>query len=356
MRGLGATAALLLIGGGAVAPALAGSHACVLGESERAWTQRLLDRWQTANERDLARAPGALPWMVIVGVDCVYELAPRRPSTNPLRGESLSFEGREVPLEARPHDGSVTLPNGISARAVPQAFTALAADGKPFFVVAGLDLWRTDPRAAADPQLGDRIGGAALHELVHTLQLEAVFGALAELRAGEVLAGGIDDDVIETRFSGNERFAGAFRAERDAFERSFLAASQREARRFARRGLRLAEMRRRRYFRGPEAPYARVEELFLNMEGLAEWVRFRTARRGRFGGDTDRAVLDWQRGRRSSWSQDEGLLLALAAERLRPGSAARLLDPSVPSPFALLRDALGSETPTTRADPKIRIW
>jgi hypothetical protein len=84
-----------------------------------------------------------------------------------------------------------------------------------------------------------------------------------------------------------------------------------------------------------------MEDLFLNMEGVACWSAFNLALTRRPGTPPDRA-LDAFRGNRKFWSQEEGLALFLAIDRFVPKWRPRVFPPELASPVELLEQALAA--------------
>jgi hypothetical protein len=87
------------------------------------------------------------------------------------------------------------------------------------------------------------------------------------------------------------------------------------------------------------------------MEGLAMWVQYRTARERAPSGEEWLKTLITLSERHDAWSQEQGLGLFLLIDRLVPGWQARFLAPDFPSPFTVLREAVGRHTPLDPAAP-----
>lgn len=104
-----------------------------------------------------------------------------------------------------------------------------------------------------------------------------------------------------------------------------LANPDGDARRAVRDALAAADERRTRWFAGADGVYADLEDVFLNMEGAAQWAAYRIALR-HAGTDADAwdVLTRFRRGGRF-WSQDVGLALFLAADAYAPGWQARVL-------------------------------
>jgi hypothetical protein len=194
------------------------------------------------------------------------------------------------------------------------------ADGlsEPYLVAALPAVFRADSAAARDSLLDERIASVLSHEIVHTRQLPALSHELAELRRKYPIPPQVDDNVVEREFGNNTEFRAAFERERDLLYRAAFDPASAGARRELRQALTLIAQRRRRFFTGTHAGWDRLEDTFLDLEGVGEWVRFALHRadRGRWPGD--RAIVDFIRGRHDEWVQDEGLGLYLLIDRFVP--------------------------------------
>ena len=113
----------------------------------------------------------------------------------------------------------------------------------------------------------------------------------------------------------------------------------------------MSQRRKDRFFVGDKEWYSSLEDIFLAMEGLAMWVQYRTARERAPSGEEWLKTLITLSERHDAWSQEQGLGLFLLIDRLVPGWQARFLAPDFPSPFTVLREAVGRRTPLDRAAP-----
>jgi hypothetical protein len=106
-------------------------------------------------------------------------------------------------------------------------------------------------------------------------------------------------------------------------------------------GLASSQKRKERFFVGDKGGYSDLEDIFLAMEGMAMWVQYRTARERAQAGEDWLKTLIKVLERTGAWSQEEGLGLFLMIDRLVPDWQKRYLAPDFPSPFAVLREAIG---------------
>jgi hypothetical protein len=268
--------------------------------SDRAFLDSALATWQAVRAESLKLAPAPLPMFIVFDDKCVW---------------------RDGVGSA--HKGTIALPDGNEVPAKVMTFAG-AHEGKPFLVMALPTVWRAEPKHRDNPQLERLLRSVFVHEMTHTRQ-SSTFGArLTELEAQYKIEN-LNDDIVQERFGGREGFAAAFAAERDLL----YAGSLHEA-------VRSIDARRSRYFAGDDAFYAELEELFLGMEGVANWAGVRAAMHD--GATRDEAIT-LMRGSRKWFSQDEGLALFLAIDASVPGWQGRVFADKPAGVFTLLREA-----------------
>lgn len=341
-------AALCVLWSATPATAQIGSGAsdCALSTSESAWIQSVLDGWSRVTRESLELDPEPLPWTILFDASCAWHLGASEETLPEARAveTALTFAGERVAVRALAHDGQVQLPNGarIPADVIAVAFPFSAGEGA-FFVLALPEVWERHPQASRDPHLHVRILSVAFHEMLHTRQLPILRRRVTDLQQRYELPARFDDDVVETRFAEVDEYRVAFEAERALLYEALASEDATRRETLVAEALSLARRRRERFFTGPDAFYAELESLFLNMEGVAEWARFRYHESDPEWPNEEADILSFLRGTENSWSQDEGLALVLLLDRMVPDWKARLLGPEMTSPFALLREAVGEE-------------
>lgn len=323
--------------------------ACVLSASDAAYMQDALDGWKTVT-RDLLRVSGErLPWMVLYSRSCAYHLAPD-PATalgraaKPLVGTPLTYGGRPVPVHTIAVTDGVRLPNGDRIPVAGVAYTSVYGDDgahRPFFVTALPDVWKQDPKYADDPEdWGPFVLEVLSHELVHTRQMVAILERLEALeKRFPVLPDEVNDDWLQEKFEPVAGVAPTVRAEIELFHQAAAEPQDGRARQLARTALALMRARRATYYAEAAPAYSEMEDVFLNMEGVACWSAFKLALTRQPGTPPERA-LDAFRGNRKFWSQETGLALFLTLDRFVSDWRTRVLPPELASPVELLQRAL----------------
>jgi hypothetical protein len=278
---------------------------CTMSKADQAFLDSALATWQAVRAESLKLGPAPLPSFIVFDDQCVWR-----------DGVGAA------------HSGTIALPDGNEVPAKVMTFAG-AHEGKPFLVMALPAVWRAEPRHRDNPQLDRLLRSVFVHEMTHTRQ-SGTFGArLTELEAQHKIEN-LNDDLVQEKFGGREGFAAAFAVERDLL----YAVPSSPA--LVKDAVRAIDARRKRYFVGDDAFYGELEELFLGMEGVANWAGFRAAMHD--GATRDEAIA-LMRGSRKWFSQDEGLALFLAIDALRPGWQGRVFGEKPAGVFQLLREA-----------------
>lgn len=338
-----AAALILCVACATARPAAAPATAAAC-DFPRGWVQATLDLWERTTGEVLGRPEAPLPHMVYFDDACTYTVAgPAPDGATPLA--PLRYRGRDVPLFAIVHGGTVRLPNGESFPPRPHAAasTYAAPQRTAFYAMALLPIWRRElPADKQDEHLSDEFLTIAQHELTHTLQVRGIFAAAQRIAEASGKSFDLDDDAIQRTFEKDAAYVAAYEEEKDLLFAASLAADVAEKKRLVRRAVELARARQARWFVGDHAIHASLDGRFLAMEGLGEWVRFELMTAGPIGGlprQTREQVIARLRGKKPYWSQDEGLAILLVLEQLLPSFRDRLLADELPDAFVLLDEA-----------------
>jgi len=318
---------------------------CRLDDSNRAFLEVALRDWQTAVARHLQLPHAPLPWIVAFDRECSWNLAPQpatadRDAWTP--GE-FRFVGQPIFVKTGRHGGTVRPPSGDPFPVSPRIYAAHAASlGRAYFVMALPDVFAADPQASKDPLLRERLRSVVSHELLHTRQLPDVAAHIKSLRARFALPDDIDDNIIQRRFGSNPEFRVAWERERDLLYEAVADDDEKSAARKVLEAIALIRARQARFYAGAERPFERLEQLFLNMEGAAEWVRYKIHEHDHEHFKTHADIIQFIRGRENDWVQDEGLALVLLLDRFASGWQRRLLTLDMASPVDELERAVAA--------------
>jgi hypothetical protein len=277
---------------------------------------------------------------VLFSETCVWDVRARPEARAPeWINLGVKFRGETIGANSRPHDGEFVGPDGVARSAVPMAATMLASDGEPFLLLSVLSVWNAATSGRSEPEPAAWLARVMTHEMIHTLHLADIATFIENLAMREQLPKDLDDDIVESRFKDAAGYRTRFLEERDLFYEATLAEDAASARGLATAALSLATQRRARFFVDSTSVFRDLEDVFLTMEGLAEWFAFRAP--GRPPEEERIAIASARENLRNSWSQAEGLPLFLLLERFDvPGWRSRVLGPAPVSPFQLLAAGL----------------
>ncbi|MDP9193218.1 MAG: hypothetical protein M3P06_16090 [Acidobacteriota bacterium] len=279
-----------------------------MSDADRAFLGASLKTWEVVRADALLLAPAPLPAFILFDEKCVWR------------------DGKGTA-----HEGTIALPDGNEVPAAVMAFAG-SHEEKAFLVMALPVMWRAEKRHRENPRLDLLLRVVFVHEMTHTRQAGSFGGRIGELEAQHKLED-LNDDIVQQRFAEREGFKAAFVKERDLL---YAIANESDAdrrRALAKEALSAIRERRARYFRGDDAFFAELEEIFLGMEGVANWAGFRAAMHA--GLPRDEAITLMQ-GSRKWFSQDEGLALFLAIDALTPGWQKRVFRDKAEGAFDLL--------------------
>ncbi|GAA0654033.1 hypothetical protein [Brevundimonas lenta] len=281
---------------------------CRFEGEPRQWTAEALASWDRLDRERLRLERPVTPVITLFDQSCAYTLTPDR------RGD-FRVGARRYRTGGRPHDGRIGLPDGNTVPAQRLAFAAPISNGEMFFIMALPSLWRADASEPRDARLLSMV--VFMHEFAHTQQGEG----LGE-RIDDLLTRGLpedaNDDVVQDRFAAREGYTAAYVAERDLFYQAAQAGDAAQARDLLQAADRRMTARRDRWFTGEDRLYAEADDIFLTMEGSGNWAAWAWLTHpegGRLSPDDATAFI---RGGGTHWSQDEGLGIMLALERLTP--------------------------------------
>ena len=279
------------------------ASASAMAHAAATWMAQALRNWRVV-ERDvlkLKRKP--LPDIVAIDATCTY-------TGTPDDRDGLRWFAVE-------HGGTIHFPDGKTQPVSPLSFAAPVA-GHPrdgYFAMARPSVWRA-AGVKSDIGLERLMDGVMLHELMHTRQFYFVNDKLATLTAQYHLSEDVTDDSLQAAFEKNPAYVADYEAERDTLFAAAAAPSDAQARALAAKALGLYRARHARWFVGDTAQWAPLDDLFLDMEGLGQWVFYTWHVRS---GLPPATVLPATRRGGRWWSQDEGLALFLTIDRLVPG-------------------------------------
>lgn len=265
--------------------------------ADRAWLEAALANWQRAARQDLRLPDAPLPDVHAIDAVCAYTLP---------AGDFAAMRGER-------HGGRVPLPNGEPVRLGPISF----AFDRDRFVMSLPSVWRA---AGVTSELGleKLMDGVLLHEIMHTRQSQLAAELLDPIAAAHGLEETLSDDLLQKVFENDPAYLATYREEVSTLFAAAAAEDDAAARGLAAHALHLMRARRARWFTGRNAHFAALDDIFLTMEGMGQWLIYRYFVSPEGGlVPAEHALTAVRRGGRW-WSQDEGLALMLVVDRLLP--------------------------------------
>ncbi|MBW8745058.1 MAG: hypothetical protein JF628_12085 [Sphingomonas sp.] len=290
----------------ALAAAPAKSGACAFDSTDKTWIEQALRNWRTSESAILKLKPAPLPTIVAIDASCTH--IGRAASRAAIRWNSTAHPA-----------GMVTLPDGKNAPIGPISFAAPdnGAARTGFFAISLPSVWRTSG-VTSEIGLEQLMDGVLLHELMHTRQFYFVNPALTALGRKYHFGDDMSDDALQDKFKSDSAYVAAYQAETDMLYAAAAAASDAEARRLAGKALAMMRARRARWFEAENAQWEPLDDIFLTMEGLGQWLAYAWFVSPQGPGLDHQAAIAAVRRKRNLWTQDEGLGLFLVIDRLVP--------------------------------------
>lgn len=290
------------------APMAEPSPPCRFAGEVRSWTAQALGAWDRLDRERLRIAHPVTPTITLFDARCAYTLTPNR------RGD-FRVGLRRYSVRASAHAGQVALPDGASVPASRLAFASPTSDGGMFFIMALPSLWQANGSEPRDWRLLSMV--VFMHEFAHTQQGGGL-GRQVDNLLTRGLAEDADDDIVQDRFGTRPGYRAAYEAERDLFYGAATARGGEAARAgLAQAARRMAE-RRARWFTGSDTVYAEADDVFLTLEGTGNWAAWTWLTDPRGGRLSPADATTFVRGGQTQWSQDHGLGIMLALDRVTP--------------------------------------
>lgn len=301
---------------------------CRFEPADSAWLDRAIRGWRRVGERRLELSAHALPPLILFDTRCVHHL----------------HVGTTWRVRTEPHRGVVRLPNGLAIAPIGIGITSPTRGDTAIFLALALpESWRADPRYRGTNDTRDSweryLVRAFTHEMTHAHMLPGLVSRLRALEAS-IFPDTIEDNIVQARFGQDRDFAQAVLRETDLLYRAASAATVRARQAYVRAALTSMDERRRRFYTGDSASWRELEQTLLDLEGVAQWAALGHVTGGATTGATFERALAQFRAGREFWSEDHGLALILALDRLVPDWQRQLISATPTSSFALLTQAL----------------
>lgn len=288
---------------------------CAPQKTEIEWIEQTLRVWEKTRQRALLLPAEKLPWLVLFDESCVWHINPDLLLLKTNAKSGIPFNRKLADVYLTSHAGKITLPNAQEIPAQLLSFASVYDGGKKsFFVAAMPSVWQKAPNLKTENNLDALVKSVFMHEMTHTLH-RSFHAKLDEIEKKLTDVENFDDDIIQNTFSQKNDFRTAFESEHGLLYRAVNETNPARKRELAKAALASIKSRRAKFFVQKDAIYAEIEEIFLTMEGAANWTAYQAAL-GEGLPPEDALKLIRRSGK--YWSQDEGLALFLIIDALLP--------------------------------------
>lgn len=321
-------------------------------DDELHFVEKWLNAWELVASEvfDLPESPA--PYMLFYDSVYVYTNSPvSAPEGIPVEGPS--FFGTELSWRKTEHEGMIKLPDGNAVPVQLMSFAGpMPGDSiESFFVMAAPAFWATAGVQSDDVPLADLITGVFLHEFSHTRQMNGIGRIVTEYEMSDAFAFPVSDDMIQEYLEADTACSHLFRAETEAFYNAAFADNEAEARSEAARGLAILKQRQIACLLPEKESLVDLDNVFLSMEGTGQFAMMAWLAHPEGGGVDQETAVQAARRNKNWWSQEEGLALFMALDRLtdirwgedmfseNPADAVTLLEKalnSTPNMFAVI--------------------
>ena len=278
------------------------------------WLQDWFRAWELVDHQLLLLPADKPPEMVFYDDTYVY-------TTSSVAGASAmagpGMYGQPLKWKKARHADTLTLPDGQRVPVGLMSFAASTPDGRSFFVMAAPAFWKAAGIESSAFTLDRMLTGVFLHEFTHTRQQKS-FGRLVDSieRVHTFKEVPLSDDIVQGYFKADSEYVRSFREEIDAFYTAAAAADKKQAKDAVQKGLALLKARQAKYFTGNKAILKTLDDIFLSMEGLGQYVAVYWLMHPQGGNVNRDTAIPGFRRKRNQWSQEEGLAMFLALTRL----------------------------------------
>ena len=277
---------------------------CRLSAADQAWLDDSMDAWAYTS-REITKV-GNVEKIRGVFFDAGCMLV-----------SDTAMNGGPKLWRATRHNGQVQVPNGPKIPADVISF-AMGGEDAEQFVMSTPSIWRAANKS--DNGLGSLeklMTVVVIHEGTHVAQIPTYGQKIGTLAEAHNLPDDFNDDSIQKRFQGNAEFTASIERETELLFAAADAANDAAAKRLAREARELMRARHRRWFTGPDIYLTAADDIWLTMEGSAQWAAYQWAIDPR-GGAVPPERTQFRTGR--WWSQVQGFALFMALDRIADDS------------------------------------
>lgn len=295
----------LLLGSASAARANSVTGPCRLSAADQAWVDGAMKAWNYTSTD--VTGIGRVKRITAVFFDDRCEIV-----------SPTAMNGGPMTWTSRAFTGAVPLPNGDTN---PPGVTSFAMGddktGENFFVMSTPSVWRAANKSANGLESLELLMTAVvLHEATHVAQMPTYGNQIGRINVRHPLPEDFNDDSIQKRFEAKSEFKDSIGRETDLLLAAAVSRDRAKAVQLAGEARRLMKVREQRWFAGDDAYLADAEDVFLTMEGSAQWAAYQWLVDPRGGAADPRLAFGSFAWHGRWWSQNQGFALFMALDRL----------------------------------------
>jgi hypothetical protein len=274
------------------------------------WLKDWLSAWELVSNKILRLPADTIPDMLFFDENYIYTTSSiSAPQGKRFSGPTLF--GKKLPWRKASHTGKITLPDGAE---VPVGLMSFAAMGKEkvFFVMGAPSFWQKAGVQSKELGLDKMLTGVFLHEFAHTRQINGFGKQVGSFEQNNKFEGELNDDIVQDYFKKDSVYEKLFRYETIKFYVAAAAKNKNAAKIALTEAFNLLKDRQRTYFINEKKFLTQLDDIFLSMEGVGQYVAVAWLIHPKGGKlSLDTAMQGFRRNGRQ-WSQEEGLATFLA--------------------------------------------
>ena len=280
------------------------------------WVEKWFSAWELTSKEVLSLPQDTPPEMLFFDEKYIYTTSKvSAPNGSLLNGPKL-FE-KKLPWRMAPHNGQITLPDGQEIPVGLMTFAAPAGKEKVFFVMAAPSYWKKAGIGSEQLNLEKMLTGVFLHEFAHTRQFKGIGSQIDSIeRHYQFEDIKLSDDIVQEHFEKDSAYVKIFNSEVNKFYEAVFADNDEDSKLLAMEAIALLKSRQTKYFTKDKAILEKLDNIFLSMEGLGQFVAVAWLIHPGGGNVTFDVAVNGFRRNRKRWSQEEGLAMFLLLNKL----------------------------------------